>query len=173
MNLRKNILTALLLAIGFILHQIIPGVVAGMKFDLMLSIMVVAILINSELKNALLTGVIGGFITAMTTTFPGGQIANVIDKIVTCIAVYLMIKLIGKYKEKQVSVAAIAFLATIVSGSVFLISALFIVGLPAPFKTLFLTIVLPTSFANIFVTALIYNCVNTAIRISGAKFVSR
>ncbi|WFD08990.1 tryptophan transporter [Tepidibacter hydrothermalis] len=173
MNLRKNILTALLLAIGFILHGIMPGIAAGMKFDLMLAMMVVAILINCELKNTLLTGVLGGFMTAMTTTFPGGQIANVIDKIVTCIAVYLMVKLIGKYKEKQISVAVIGFLATIVSGSVFLISALVIVGLPASFKTLFLTIVLPTSFTNIFVIILIYNCVNTAIRISGSKFVSR
>ncbi|SHJ63818.1 tryptophan transporter [Tepidibacter formicigenes] len=172
MNLRKNILTALLLAIGFILHQVVPGILAGMKFDLMLSIMFVSILINSDFKNSMLTAVIGGFITAMTTTFPGGQIPNIIDKFVTCVLVFLIIKIIGKYKENQISVALISFVGTIISGTIFLTSAFFIVGLPAPFKGLFLGIVLPTAVTNIFVTIIIYNAVRVAIKVSGAKFVS-
>ncbi|SHH07940.1 tryptophan transporter [Tepidibacter thalassicus] len=171
MNLRKNILTALLLAIGFILHQLIPGMIVGMKFDLMLSIMFVSILINSDFKNSILTAIIGGFITAMTTTFPGGQIPNIIDKFVTCILVFLMIKIVGKYKENQVFILAISFIGTIISGVVFLISALFIVGLPAPFNGLFLGIVLPTAITNVFMTIFIYNVVKVAIKLSGSKFI--
>lgn len=171
MNLRKNILTALLLAIGFILHQLVPGVFAGMKFDLMLAVIFVAIFINNDFKNVLLTAFIGGFITALTTTFPGGQIPNIIDKVVTCITVFIMIKASGKFKDNQVCIGIISFLGTIISGTVFLLSALLIVGLPAPFKALFVGIVLPTSVTNIFITILIYNAVKMALKVSGSKFV--
>lgn len=173
MNLRKNILTALLLAIGFILHQIVPGVFAGMKFDLMLTVIFVSIFINNDFKNVLLTAFIGGFITAMTTTFPGGQIPNIIDKIVTCILVFLMIKASGKFKDNQVCIGLISFLGTIISGTVFLTSALFIVGLPAPFKALFFGIVIPTSITNVFVTIIIYNTVKLALKVSGSQLASR
>ena len=33
MNLRKNILISLLLAIGYNMHQITPGAIGSMKFD--------------------------------------------------------------------------------------------------------------------------------------------
>ncbi len=172
MNLRRNILTALLLAIGYILHQIVPGIAGGMKFDLMLAVIFVSIFINHDFKNIMLTALIGGFITAMTTTFPGGQIPNLIDKMITCILVFFMIKIAGKFKENQLVIGAISFLGTLISGTVFLSSALFIVGLPAPFKGLFFGIVLPTAVTNMFATLLIYNAVKVAIKLSGAKFAS-
>jgi hypothetical protein len=96
MNLRKNIIISLLLAIGYIMHQIVPGTIGNMKFDLMLSFIFVALFISRDFKSTILTALLGGFITALTTTFPGGQIANVVDKLVTCIAVYLMMKVFDK-----------------------------------------------------------------------------
>lgn len=172
MNLRKNILTALLLAIGFILHQLVPGIFAGMKFDLMLAVIFVAIFINSDFKNVLLTALIGGLITALTTTFPGGQIPNIIDKVITCIAVFVMIKASGKFRDNQICIGIISFVGTIISGTVFLLSALLIVGLPAPFKALFVGIVIPTSVTNVFITIIIYNAVRMALKVSGAQFVN-
>ena len=166
MNLRKNILISLLLAIGYILHQIVPGTIGNMKFDLMLSFIFVALFIGRDFKSTILTALLGGFITALTTTFPGGQ-----DKLVTCIAVYLMIKMFDRLKFKQVSTGIIAFIGTLISGTTFLYTALVLVGLPAPFSVLFAGIVLPTAVTNIFVTLVVYNAVKLALKATGAKFV--
>jgi len=171
MNLRKNILISLLLAIGYIMHQITPGTIGNMKFDFLLAFLFVALLISRDLKSTILAGLLAGFITALTTTFPGGQIANIVDKIVSSFAVYLMIKVSDKFKFKQVSTGIIAFIGTIISGTVFLSTALVLVGLPAPFTALFAGIVLPTAVTNIFVTLIVYNAVNLAIKATGAKFV--
>ncbi|MHB1393259.1 MAG: tryptophan transporter [Clostridia bacterium] len=171
MRLRKNILTALLLAIGYVMHQVVPGTIGNMKFDLMLSFMFVALFVSRDFKSTILTALLGGFITALTTTFPGGQVANVVDKTVTCIAVYLMIKLFDRLKFKQVSTGIIAFIGTLISGTTFLYTALILVGLPAPFSVLFAGIVLPTAVTNIFVTLVVYNTVKLAIKATGTKFV--
>lgn len=48
--------------------------------------------------------------------------------------------------------AIIGLIGTAISGTVFLGSALFIVGLPAPFMVLFTSIVLPTSLTNMVIT---------------------
>lgn len=171
MNLRKNILTSLLIAMGYIMHQVVPGTIGSMKFDIMLSFIIVALLINRDFKSVLLTAMLGGGITALTTTFPGGQIPNIIDKLVTCVVVYLMLKLLDSLKLKQVTAGFVAFAGTVISGSVFLYSALMLVGLPAPFAVLFFGIVLPTAFANIFVTLLVYNAVKTAMKAVGVEYV--
>ncbi|MDD3706001.1 MAG: tryptophan transporter [Clostridiaceae bacterium] len=171
MNLRKNILISLLLAIGYIMHQVTPGTIGNMKFDLLLSFLFVALLISKDLKSTILAGLLAGFITAITTTFPGGQIANVVDKIVASLAVYLMIKVSDKFKFKQISTGIIAFIGTIISGTTFLFTALMLVGLPAPFPVLFAGIVLPTAVTNIFVTLIVYNAVNLALKATGVKFM--
>lgn len=173
MNLRKNIMTALLIAIGFVLRQVVPGSIGGMKFDLMLSVIFVCLLINKDFKSVMVTAFLGGVITAMTTTFPGGQIPNIIDKFITCTVVFLIIRMVGKYDENPLAIGGIALIGTLISGSIFLTSASFIVGLPAPFKILFMAVVLPTAVTNTFVTVLIYKAVRMAIRVSGIKFVEQ
>ncbi|MDF2891357.1 MAG: trpP, partial [Clostridia bacterium] len=67
MNLRKNILTALLIAMGYILHQVVPGTIGSMKLDIMLSFIFVALFINRDFKSVILTALLGGAITALTT----------------------------------------------------------------------------------------------------------
>lgn len=169
MNLRRNILTALLLAMGYIMHQVVPGTVGNMKFDMMLAFVFVALFINRDFKSTLLTAFLSGLLTAFTTTFPGGQLPNIIDKFITCMVVYMLLKVFDNIKHKQVTVGFIAFVGTIVSGSVFLYSALLLVGLPAPFPVLFASIVIPTAVTNIFVTLIAYNAAKTAIKVSGVK----
>ena len=73
MNLKNNIVTTLLLAIGFILHYITPGILGGMKFDFLLIFIIISLLINRKFGNAILTGLLGGILSAMTTTFPGDK----------------------------------------------------------------------------------------------------
>ncbi|SDJ99884.1 tryptophan transporter [Natronincola ferrireducens] len=171
MNLRKSILTALLLAIGLILHQITPGTLGGIKFDLFLPFVFIALFLNTTFKNALLTGLLGGILTAMTTSFPGGQLPNLIDKVGTCIILFVIIKGMESFKDSRFFVGVIACLGTVISGSIFLGSALLMIGLPAPFMVLFMTIVLPTSLTNIFVTMIIYRITQNTLRVTGMKLV--
>ena len=156
------ILTSVLLAMGFVLHAIVPGFF-GMKFDLMLTFMFIAIMINPTIKNALLAGLLSGILTAMTTTFPGGQLPNMIDKLVTAFVVLALIKILAQIKVDSVKSAIIGFIGTAASGLVFLTSALLIVGLPAPLGILITTIVVPTAIANTIITVIVYKTAMVAL----------
>jgi len=160
MKIRNMILTSVLLAIGFVLHSIVPAFF-GMKFDLLLTFMFIAIAINPTLKNTVLSGLLSGLITAMTTTFPGGQIPNLIDKMITALIVYSLIKVMGTGVAK---IGIIGFIGTLSSGIIFLTSALAIVGLPAPMNLLIMTIVIPSAVANTAITVVVYKAVQIAIK---------
>lgn len=149
MKTNKIIITSLLLAIGLILHQITPGIVFGMKPDLLLALMILSITITKDFKMAVITGIVAGILGALTTTFPGGQLPNIIDKSITSIVVYSIYK--GINSNSPLKLASIYFIGTLVSGSIFLSSALILFGLPAPFLVLFVSIVVPTSVFNCFV----------------------
>jgi len=146
MKTNKIIITSLLLAIGLILHQITPGIILGMKPDLQLVFMILSIILTKNFKLALITGIVAGILCALTTTFPGGQLPNIIDKTITSISIYFIYK--NFYSNSPLKLTVIYFIGTIISGSIFLGSALIIVGLPAPFLILFVSIVLPTSVLN-------------------------
>lgn len=165
MKLREYIFTTFLLAIGLMLHQITPGIFGGMKFDFLLIFMFVSILINVKLKNIILTALLGGLLSAMTTTFPGGQLPNILDKIVTCIVVFGLIRLFKNYYLNIFVVGLIGGIGTFVSGMTFLISAAFIIGLPAPMKVLVTGIVIPTTLINIIGTVFIYRLVNKSLKL--------
>lgn len=167
MNLKKNIFTALLLAIGFILHQITPGILGGMKFDFLLSFIFVSILLNNTFKNAMLTGLLGGLLSAMSTTFPGGQIPNMIDKVLTCLILFVVIKSLSHFKLNTFIVALVGGLGTFLSGTIFLLSALVITGLPIPLLVLFVSIVIPTTIVNGIGTVFVFAIVQKALRITG------
>lgn len=167
MNLKNNIFTTLLLAIGFIMHQITPGILGGMKFDFLLIFMFVAILLNPKLQNAILTGLLGGLLSAMTTTFPGGQIPNILDKIITCLVLLILIKLLQIFNMNSFIVGLLGGIGTIISGMVFLISAYFIVGLPAPIGSLVVAIIIPTTIINSIGIVFVYKIVKTAMKSSG------
>lgn len=171
MNLRKNIITALLIAIGYIMHQVMPGTIGGMKFDFMLPFIFVALMLDNSFRGTLLTAMLGGAITALTTSFPGGQIPNIIDKLITCIAVYLLLKAAGKFKNNNIIIGAVAFMGTVISGSVFLYTALMLAGLPAPFMVLFIGIVVPTAVTSIFVTLLVHGGVKVAVKATGNNYI--
>jgi len=163
-DLRKNLVTALLLAIGFILRNFIPISIGSMKGDIMLGITFVCILLNPTVKNTILTGLLAGIITAMTTAFPGGQVANLVDKMFTAFLVLGLVKLFGKHSNKTVSLGIIGFICTLFSGSVFLLTALAIVGLPVGFSTLFITVVLPTAVINTPITVVLYKLIVKSIK---------
>jgi hypothetical protein len=167
MKLKNNIFTTLLLALGFIMHQITPGILGGMKFDFLLIFMFVSIILNPKFQNSILTGLLGGLLSAMTTTFPGGQIPNLLDKIITCLVLFVLIKSLQKFNMNSFIVGLLGGIGTIISGMVFLISAYLIVGLPASIGVLVIGIVVPTTIVNIAGTVFVYKIVKIAMKSSG------
>lgn len=159
MNLKKLVTNSLFLAIGVILHQITPPLVNGMKPDFLLAMIFIIILLNNDYKTILITALAAGIFSAATTSFPGGQVPNIIDKFVTCNILYIVLITMRKISNNQIKIILISSLGTILSGSVFLLSALLLVGLPAPFSILFFSIVLPATLINTVVTSFLYNTV--------------
>ena len=150
MKTKQLVTNSLLLAIGFLLHYITPTLGLPMQIDFSLITMILVITLNkSNLGSCVVAGIATGIFSGVTSKFPLGFIPNIIDKIVTTIFVYLLIKMLDKTalssKIKSIAVNAVG---TLVSGVVFLSSALLLTGLPAPFFVLFVTVVIPAIVVN-------------------------
>ena len=171
-NIKKMVLNSILLAIGLLLHQITPTLGLPMQPDFSLVMLFIVIILNNgEYKVCLLSGIIIGLFTAITTKFPGGQIPNMIDKLVTLHVVYFLIFVLNKikienikYKKATILIKAIIIfsIGTLVSGLSFLISANFIVGLPASFMNLFLVVVVPAVVMNMIVGLILFKTIERA-----------
>lgn len=161
MKLKGMILTSLLIAIGLVAHYVVPPIVGGMKPDFLLAMLFVALYIDNSPKNTLVAGILAGIFAALTTSFPGGQIANIVDKLVAAFAVMTMIKVFSNFSS-NITVLITAFVGTVISGVVFLQTALFIVGsLPAAFSILFTTVVIPAALVNTVATFICYKVVSS------------
>lgn len=156
MSLRDSIQVALLLAIGTILHSVVPGYGSGMKPDLLLSMLFIVLMLRNDSKLSILAGILAGLLSALTTSFPGGQIPNIIDKLVTTGAIYVLIKMLNGRINSKVMSLLVGILGTVVSGVTFLGSALFIAGLPAPFEVLFVSVVMPAIVMNTIAVLVLY-----------------
>lgn len=120
---RNLTVSAIFMALGLVLHFMVPGIFFGVKPDFLLSMMFISLMIVGDVKEALLIGVAGGITSALTTGFPGGQIPNFIEKIITSLVVFYMIKAMGKNFSIP-KVILIFALGTMVSGTLFLTIAL-------------------------------------------------
>lgn len=171
MNLRKLTLASLFLAIGVLLHYTMPGLPGGMKPDTSLAMMFIAILVCDDYKMATVIGFATGVLTALTTTFPAGQVPNIIDKIVTSQIIYFVIYLMKNRVPQPVKFFIISALGTLISGTVFLTSAQFLVGLPegATFALLFNVVVIPAAIANTVMVVVLGNIINIAIKRTSYK----
>ncbi|MEG0370740.1 MAG: tryptophan transporter [Clostridium sp.] len=187
MNTRKITISGVLFAAGLIIHQLMPPIL-GVTPDVQLAVLFIVILINDSFKGAIAAGIVSGIITALTTKLPGAQLPNMIDKIVSCIIMYFVLILLLKlskyistksqgksglfprflqYSSSIYSVMAIVgLLGTVVSGTVFLISLLYIVGMPPGMTIgfLFITSVIPTSIINLFLTPALYKIVQRSLK---------
>ena len=156
----KQIVTnSLLLAVGFILHYVTPAIGLPMQIDISLITLILIINLNrNSLNTCVASGVATGIFSGLTSKFPLGLVPNIIDKITTAIVVYLLLKLLDKttlsIKIKAIIVNAVG---TLISGTVFLVSALILVGLPAPFFVLFTTVVIPAIAVNTIAGFLVSN----------------
>ena len=168
------VMNALLLAIGAILHQITPALGLPMQPDFALAMLFIIMIINdNDYKTSLICAIITGVFTALTTKFPGGQLPNIIDKIVTVNVMFLVIIIINKIShltklntklEKNILVLLVFPIGTLVSGTTFLLSAKFIVGSPASFSLLFVTVVIPALVINTIGGFILYHAINVSLK---------
>jgi hypothetical protein len=156
MNTKNLVALALLVGIGAVLHAVIPGIFLGMKPDMMLAMMFLGIILFPDFKSVLLLGIVTGLISGITTTFPGGLIPNIIDKFITSFVFFGLFLSLNKFRNNIVSVAILTAVGTIISGTAFLTSAYFIVGLPGAFTGLFAAVVLPAAVINTIAMIVIY-----------------
>ena len=147
---KQLVTNALLLAVGFLLHYVTPAIRLPMQVDFSLITLILVINLNkNSFSTCMAAGIATGIFSGITTKFPLGFIPNIIDKIMTTIAVYLLIKLLDKTAlSSKIKAIAVNAVGTLVSGTVFLCSALLLVGLPAPFSLLFVTVVIPATIVN-------------------------
>ena len=156
---KQLVTNSLLLAVGFLLHYVTPAIGLPMQIDFSLITLILIINLNrNSFSTCLASGVATGIFSGITTKFPMGMIPNILDKIMTTIFVYLLLKLLDKTAlHSKIKAIVVNAVGTLVSGVVFLVSALLLVGLPAPFSVLFITVVIPAIVVNTIVGFLISN----------------
>ena len=147
---KQLVTNSLLLAVGFILHYVTPAIGLPMQIDFSLITMILVINLNkNNLGSCIAAGIATGIFSGISTKFPLGFIPNIIDKITTAIVVYLLIRLLDKTTlHSRIKTIVVNAVGTLVSGLVFLASALLFTGLPAPFFVLFTTVVIPAIIIN-------------------------
>ena len=165
MKTKQLVINSLLLSVGFILHYVTPAI-GSMQIDFSLITLVLIIAFNKNSFNTCIaSGIATGIFAGLTTKFPLGLVPNIIDKIVTTVLVYFLIKLLDKTSlQSRIKTVVVYAMGTLISGITFLTSALILVGLPAPFKLLFATVVIPAVVINTIVGCLLNKiCMNRRI----------
>jgi len=155
MRFKTLLQAAILLAIGLVVHQITPPILFGMKPDFLLAMMFIVILMGTTPKEVLVVGILSGILTALTTSFPGGQFANMVDKPITAFIAYALTFLL-KNLSRPVKALVVSFLGTIVSGGTFLAAASLVTDLGQTIPSLLLAVVLPAAVINAVSVALLY-----------------
>jgi hypothetical protein len=171
MKTKKMIINAILIAIGVILHILAPAIALPIQPDFAVAMMFIIILMNKDYKTTLFVGIILGIFTALTTKSPGGQIPNIIDKLVTSNLIYILILPLRDKLNKNVLIGAMQLLGTLISGTVFLVS-LFFIGTSLPADQIIpaiIAVVIPTAVLNVIIGLIIYNIIQRTIKITGFK----
>lgn len=154
MTTKKISLYAILLSIGLTLHLIPSFSLFGMKMDFLLAMMFIALKFSDERIEILSIALVFGIASAMTTSMPGGQIPNIIDKLITAFTFYYLTQFVNPKKNRIIQLF-ITFISTLLSGSVFILSAILITGLTLDFNYLFIFVVIPTAFGNTLIVQLL------------------
>ncbi|WP_226038028.1 tryptophan transporter [Aquibacillus saliphilus] len=165
MKTRVLIILSLFIGIGAVLHAIAPPILFGMRPDIMLPMMFLGILLFPKTQYVLLLSIVTGIISALTTTAPGGQISNIVDKPITAFIFFGLYLLVKNRTNLNISAPILAAVGTIVSGTVFLVMALYVIGLlPGSFIALFAGIVLPATLFNVIFIVVLYPIVTNIMK---------
>jgi len=165
LNTRILVILSLLVGIGAVLHAVAPPILFGMRPDMLLAMMFLGIMLFPKTKYVVLLSIVTGVVSALTTTVPGGQLANIIDKPITALLFLGLFLLVKNKVNGNISAPVLTVIGTAISGSIFLITALYIVGLmEGGFIAMFLTIVIPATVVNTIVMVIIYPVVQRIIK---------
>lgn len=172
-NVRKMTINGILIALGTILHQITPAIGLPMQPDFAIIMLFIIIILNRDYKTIMISSIIIGILTALTTKFPGGQIPNIIDKLVTGNIIYLVSKILNNRVREVVEILIYLVFGTIISGTTFIYSAMILVGLPSgtTFMGLVISVVVPTLILNIILGSALYKTITRALKINKFKFI--
>ncbi|MUK90084.1 tryptophan transporter [Ornithinibacillus sp. L9] len=164
MNTRILVILSLLLGIGAVLHFVMPPIY-GVTPDMMLAMMFLGIMLFPKLKYVIILSLATGLMSALTTNAPGGQISNMIDKPLTALLFFALLLLVKDKININISAPLLTAIGTIISGTIFLSVALFIVGLmDGVFSALFLAVVLPAAGLNTVFMIIIYPIVQQIMK---------
>lgn len=159
---------AVLLAVGYVLHVVTPALYAGVKPDLVLGMLFIILLLYRNVTLDVAAGLAAGTITAITTSMPGGQIPNLVDKLVTTLVLVGLIRLFSRLQPNLLSIG-VAVLGTLISGTAFLSTAMVLGVFPAAaLPATLLAVVLPAALANAVVVAVLYPVARAARRLTGS-----
>ncbi|KGX83207.1 tryptophan transporter [Pontibacillus marinus] len=157
LDTRVLVFLSLLIGIGAALHTIMPPIIFGVTPDLSLVMMMLGVILFPKGRYVLLASLATGFISALTTGFPGGQIANIIEKPITAFIILGLIKVLEKSMSKQKLAPTITAIGTLISGGIFLFIPVVIMGLGnAGFSVLYASVVLPTALLNTVLMTVVY-----------------
>ena len=164
MKTKNLVLMALLVGVGAALYLVIPGIMGGMKPDFMLTMMFIGILLFPNLRDVFLLALTTGILSGLFSTFPGGFVPNIIDKFVTAFIFFALLVVLKKAAQKTAVSAVLVGLGTFISGSVFLGSAIVVIGANIPFVALIVSVVLPAIVINIVAFVIIYPIVTSLVK---------
>lgn len=140
---------AILLALGLVLNIAVQTFsIVGMKIDFIVVMLAISILESQSLKDALLSGISFGILCALTTTFPNGQVANIVDKLILSITLYYFKEIFINIMDNKYILVTYAAFATLLSGTIFLYIALSLSNTLNLFIPLFTSVVIPSLLGN-------------------------
>lgn len=153
------------MGIGAVLHIISPPFLFGMKPDIMLPMMFLGILLFPKINYVLVLSIATGVISALTTSAPGGQISNLVEKPITAFVFFALLLMLPKKRNQKVVAPLLTGIGTLISGAVFLTMALFVLGqMPGTFTSLFVAVVLPATLFNSIFTIILYPIIQNILQ---------
>ena len=148
MNTKNLVLMAMLVAVGTALYLVIPGISGGMKPDFMLTMMFIGIFLFPDVRSVFLLAITTGVISGLFSSFPLGFFPNIIDKFITAFVIFAIVVTVKKITSNLITSTLLVGFGTLLSGTIFLSVAIFILGVELPFGFLFVTVVLPAIALN-------------------------
>lgn len=169
MSTKKITMNAILIAIGVILHIVAPSIGLPAQPDFAIAMLFVIMLLNKDYKTILICGITMGIFTAMTTKTPGGQLPNIIDKLITCNVMYFILLPLRERIRRDINAIILFSLGTLISGTIFLTSLAFIYGIEGSILTTIIAIVIPTAIANTIIGFIIFKVVEKSMKLIRIK----
>lgn len=148
MKTKNLVLMAMLVAVGAALYLVIPGINGGMKPDFMLTMMFIGIFLFPDVRSVFLLAITTGVISGLFSSFPMGLFPNIIDKFITAFVIFAIVVIVKNVTSNLIASTVLVGFGTLLSGTIFLSVAIFILGVELPFFPLFVTVVLPAIALN-------------------------